>query len=79
MDSAVARQPSAPRPLVVAGPSGSGKSTLLSLLFKEYPNIFGFSVSREFVRRVQLDVAETTLRGGLGWADHTSIFAASIF
>ena len=36
-----------PRPLVVAGPSGSGKSTLLKKLLKEYPDDFGFSVSRE--------------------------------
>ena len=32
---------------MVAGPSGSGKSTLLRRLFKDYPNSFGFSVSRE--------------------------------
>ena len=36
-----------PRPLVVAGPSGSGKSTLIKRLFKEYPERFGFSVSRK--------------------------------
>ncbi|XP_034656446.1 guanylate kinase [Drosophila subobscura] len=34
-----------PRPLVLCGPSGSGKSTLLKLLFAEFPNTFGFSVS----------------------------------
>ncbi|KAI9175872.1 guanylate kinase [Blastocladiella emersonii ATCC 22665] len=33
------------RPLVVSGPSGSGKSTLLNRMFKEYPGVFGFSVS----------------------------------
>ncbi|XP_078489522.1 retinol dehydrogenase 10-B isoform X1 [Ciona intestinalis] len=33
------------RPVVFSGPSGSGKSTLLGLLFKEFPNEFGFSVS----------------------------------
>ncbi|KAI9298639.1 guanylate kinase [Neoconidiobolus thromboides FSU 785] len=33
------------RPIVLSGPSGSGKSTLLNLLFKEYPDKFGFSVS----------------------------------
>ncbi|GAB6018715.1 guanylate kinase [Chamberlinius hualienensis] len=34
-----------PRPLILCGPSGSGKSTLLSLLMKEFPDCFGFSVS----------------------------------
>lgn len=38
-----------PRPLVVAGPSGAGKSTLLNRAFKEYPDKFGFSVSRKAV------------------------------
>lgn len=33
------------RPLVLAGPSGSGKSSLLRLLFEEFPDKFGFSVS----------------------------------
>ncbi|KAG0318669.1 hypothetical protein BGZ99_005513 [Dissophora globulifera] len=33
------------RPIVISGPSGSGKSTLINLLFKEYPETFGFSVS----------------------------------
>jgi len=31
--------------LVLCGPSGSGKSSLLRLLFEEYPDKFGFSVS----------------------------------
>ena len=35
------------QPVVVAGPSGSGKSTLLRLLFREFPDSFGLSVSRE--------------------------------
>ena len=35
------------RPVVLSGPSGSGKSTLLNLLFKDFPNAFGFSVSRK--------------------------------
>ena len=34
-------------PVVLSGPSGSGKSTLLKMLFKEFPNAFGFSVSRK--------------------------------
>ena len=38
---------SPPRPLVLTGPSGSGKSTLLKLLFDEFPDAFGFSVSRK--------------------------------
>ncbi|EFC49116.1 guanylate kinase [Naegleria gruberi] len=33
------------RPIVICGPSGVGKGTLIQKLFKEYPNIFGFSVS----------------------------------
>jgi hypothetical protein len=35
------------RPLVMSGPSGVGKSTLLTRLFAEFPDKFGFSVSRE--------------------------------
>ena len=35
------------RPVVISGPSGSGKSTLLTRLFKEFPDCFAFSVSRE--------------------------------
>ncbi|PPQ88706.1 hypothetical protein CVT25_009470 [Psilocybe cyanescens] len=34
------------RPLVLSGPSGVGKSTLLQRLFAEFPDSFGFSVSR---------------------------------
>jgi guanylate kinase len=34
------------RPIVVSGPSGTGKSTLLKRLFAEFPDTFGFSVSR---------------------------------
>ncbi|OXB75209.1 UNVERIFIED_CONTAM: hypothetical protein H355_002742 [Colinus virginianus] len=36
-----------PRPVVLSGPSGAGKSTLIKKLFKDYENIFGFSVSRD--------------------------------
>jgi len=35
------------RPLVIAGPSGVGKSTLLKKLFSEFPEEFGFSISRK--------------------------------
>lgn len=35
------------RPLLMSGPSGVGKSTLLQRLFAEFPDKFGFSVSRE--------------------------------
>lgn len=34
------------RPLVLSGPSGVGKSTLLQRLFADFPDKFGFSVSR---------------------------------
>ncbi|CAC9890939.1 unnamed protein product, partial [Aureobasidium pullulans] len=34
------------RPIVISGPSGSGKSTHLNRLLKEYPDRFGFSISR---------------------------------
>jgi len=34
------------RPLVLSGPSGVGKSTLLQRLFLDFPDKFGFSVSR---------------------------------
>lgn len=37
------------RPIVLCGPSGVGKSTLIKRLFNEYPNRFGFSVSRAFL------------------------------
>ncbi|XP_039273687.2 guanylate kinase-like [Styela clava] len=33
------------RPVVISGPSGCGKSTLLNILFKNYKDAFGFSVS----------------------------------
>jgi guanylate kinase len=35
------------RPLVISGPSGVGKSTLLRRLFADFPEKFGFSVSRK--------------------------------
>ena len=38
------------RPIVLSGPSGVGKSTLLNKLFEEFPDDFGFSVSRKFPR-----------------------------
>lgn len=37
------------QPLVLFGPSGTGKSTLLKKLLAEYPDKFGFSVSRESI------------------------------
>ncbi|KAI7758021.1 hypothetical protein M8C21_028261 [Ambrosia artemisiifolia] len=35
----------ADRPLVISGPSGVGKGTLINMLMKEFPSMFGFSVS----------------------------------
>lgn len=43
------------RPIVVSGPSGAGKSTFLKRLFAEYPNKFGFSVSRKSTMLQGLD------------------------
>jgi guanylate kinase len=40
------RGPDFGRPLCLSGPSGTGKSTLLARLFAEFPDTFGFSVSR---------------------------------
>lgn len=34
-----------PSPVVITGPSGVGKGTLISMLMKEFPSTFGFSVS----------------------------------
>lgn len=34
------------RPVIISGPSGAGKSTILKRLFAEFPDRFGFSVSR---------------------------------
>lgn len=34
-----------PRPVVICGPSGVGKGTLIARLMKEFPSVFGFSVS----------------------------------
>lgn len=33
------------KPVVITGPSGVGKGTLISMLMKEFPSMFGFSVS----------------------------------
>ncbi|XP_072075842.1 guanylate kinase 2 isoform X4 [Arachis hypogaea] len=35
----------AEKPVVISGPSGVGKGTLISMLMKEFPSMFGFSVS----------------------------------
>nr|XP_043620409.1 guanylate kinase 2-like isoform X2 [Erigeron canadensis] len=33
------------RPVVISGPSGVGKGTLINMLMKDFPTLFGFSVS----------------------------------
>lgn len=33
------------KPVVISGPSGVGKGTLIAMLMKEFPSMFGFSVS----------------------------------
>lgn len=33
------------KPIIISGPSGVGKGTLISMLMKEFPSMFGFSVS----------------------------------
>lgn len=35
----------AEKPIVISGPSGVGKGTLIAKLMKEFPSMFGFSVS----------------------------------
>lgn len=35
----------AEKPVVISGPSGVGKGTLIAMLMKEFPSMFGFSVS----------------------------------
>ncbi|XP_010278968.1 PREDICTED: guanylate kinase 2-like [Nelumbo nucifera] len=35
----------APKPIVISGPSGVGKGTLINKLMKDFPSMFGFSVS----------------------------------
>ncbi|KAL8208543.1 hypothetical protein R6Q57_007955 [Mikania cordata] len=64
------------RPLVISGPSGVGKGTLINMLMKEFPSMFGFSVSHttraprekeqngvhyHFIKR---DVMEEDIRSG---------------
>ena len=33
------------KPIIISGPSGVGKGTLIAKLMKEFPSMFGFSVS----------------------------------
>lgn len=48
--------------VVISGPSGSGKSTLVNKLIAEYPDKFGFSISRNFLNliivKTQLEIQE---------------------
>jgi len=43
--SQIARTMFKPKPVVFCGPSGVGKSTLVKQLMKDYPTMFGFSIS----------------------------------
>lgn len=42
-----------PQPVVMCGPSGVGKSTLIKRLFGDFPDTFGFSVSRVYCASVR--------------------------
>lgn len=47
---------------MVSGPSGAGKSTVLKRLFAEFPDTFGFSVSRKAPRHtLQFHAFSSTL------------------
>ncbi|KAD5317553.1 hypothetical protein E3N88_17499 [Mikania micrantha] len=81
------------RPLVISGPSGVGKGTLINMLMKEFPSMFGFSVSHttraprekeqngvhyHFIKR---DVMEEDIRSGkfLEFASvHGNLYGTSI-
>lgn len=81
------------RPVVISGPSGVGKGTLINMLMKEFPSMFGFSVSHttraprekeqngvhyHFTKR---DVMEEDIRSGkfLEHADvHGNLYGTSI-
>ena len=47
----------AEKPVVISGPSGVGKGTLISMVTKEFPSMFGFSVSHTIraVRAMEKD------------------------
>ncbi|PWA94743.1 guanylate kinase-like domain-containing protein [Artemisia annua] len=83
----------AERPIVISGPSGVGKGTLINMLMKEFPAMFGFSVSHttraprekeengvhyHFTNR---DVMEEEIKSGkfLEYADvHGNLYGTSI-
>ena len=77
--------PYCPKPLVIAGPSGSGKSTLINRLIQEFPDEFGFSISRKLSSTpillqlvVDLDVFMGYAHGKIKFTIHVIILYAKI-
>lgn len=65
------------RPIVVSGPSGAGKSTFLKRLFHEFPDKFGFSVSRNSTLHPIFTCLDTTRSPRSGETNGTEYFFVS--